>query len=171
VELISSTDTSSTISWSNANETLFEVQYKAIDKDEWTTELLWDNQFELSNLEVGTVYESQIRAICTENAVSEFSELFQFEFNGENTEAMVYEPLTYAQDFQIQVYPNPAVNYLALQSELSPDAEYSIVTTSGNIIERGKVAGTINVSALASGLYVLVVQDYAGIRSTKFYKN
>nr|WP_293303580.1 S8 family serine peptidase [Allomuricauda sp.] len=171
VELISSTDTSSTISWSNANETLFEVQYKAIDKDEWTTELLWDNQFELSNLEVGTVYESQIRAICTENAVSEFSELFQFEFNGENTEAMVYQPLTYAQDFQIQVYPNPAVNYLALQSELSPDAEYSIVTTSGNIIERGKVAGTINVSALASGLYVLVVQDYAGIRSTKFYKN
>jgi hypothetical protein len=171
VELISSTDTSSTISWSNANETLFEVQYKAIDKDEWNTELLWDNQFELSNLEVGTVYESQIRAICTENAVSEFSELFQFEFNGEDTEAMVYQPLTYAQDFQIQVYPNPAVNYLALQSELSPDAEYSIVTTSGNIIERGKVAGTINVSALASGLYVLVVQDYAGIRSTKFYKN
>jgi len=171
VELISSTDTSSTISWSNANETLFEVQYKAIDKDEWATELLWDNQLELSNLEVGTVYESRIRAICTENAVSEFSELFQFEFNGEDTEAMVYEPLTYAQDFQIQVYPNPAVNYLALQSELSPDAEYSIVTTSGNIIERGKVAGTINVSALASGLYVLVVQDYAGIRSTKFYKN
>jgi hypothetical protein len=169
--LISSTDTSSTISWSNANETLFEVQYKAIDKDEWTTELLWDNQFELSNLEVGTVYESRIRSICTENAVSEFSELFQFEFKGEDTEAMVYEPFTYAQDFQVQVYPNPAVDYLTLKSELSPDAEYSVVTTSGNIIDSGKVAGSINVSALASGLYVLVVQDYAGIRSAKFYKN
>ncbi|MFD2100307.1 S8 family serine peptidase [Flagellimonas iocasae] len=169
--LLGSTSESSTLSWSEAEETLFEIQYKAIDSDAWNSEMVWENSFELTNLEVGKVYEAQVRSICTENAVSEFSDVFQFEFNGEETEAMVYEPLTYAQEFQVTVYPNPAVNYLSIQAQLSPDAQYSIVTTSGNIIKKGKVEDAINVSSLATGLYVLLVQDHAGARSTKFYKN
>jgi hypothetical protein len=171
VELVTSSDESSTIGWSEVDETLFEIQYKAIDSDIWNSEMVWENSFELSNLEVGKVYEVQVRSICTENAVSEFSDVFQFEFNGEETEAFAYEPFSYAQDFQVSVYPNPAVNYLSIQAQLSPDAQYSIVTTSGNVIKKGKVEEAINVSSLASGLYVLLVQDHAGARSTKFYKN
>ncbi len=169
--LETSTEEGSTISWSEAEETLFEVQYKAVSDDVWSSELSWENSFELTNLERGTVYEVQVRSICTENAVSEFSDVFQFEFNGEETEAFVYEPLSYAQDFEVSVYPNPAVNYLSVQAQLSPDAQYSIITTSGNVIKKGKVENAINVSSLASGLYVLLVQDHAGTRSTKFYKN
>ncbi len=171
VELVASTDESSTVTWSEATETLFEIQYKAVSEDIWSSELIWENSFDLSTLEIGTVYEVQVRSICTENAVSDFSDVFQFEFNGEETEALVYEPLTYAQDFEVAVYPNPAVNYLSIQAELSPDAQYSIVTTSGNVIKKGKVEEAINVSSLASGLYVLLVQDHGGARSTKFYKN
>ncbi|MBO0320871.1 S8 family serine peptidase [Muricauda sp. CAU 1633] len=171
VELVASTNENSTISWSEAQETLFEIQYKAVDANAWNSELIWENSFELSNLEVGNVYEVQVRSICTENAVSEFSDVFQFEFNGKDTEALEYEPLSYSQDFQVAVYPNPAVNYLSVQAQLSPDAQYSIVTTSGNVIKKGKVEEAINVSSLASGLYVLLVQDHGGARSTKFYKN
>ena len=171
LELVSSNDNGSTISWSEAEETLFEVQYKPYNADIWKSELLWENSFEISGLEEGVVYEARVRSICTENAVSDFSETIEFEFNGENTEIYSYEPLSYKEELAVTVFPNPAVEYLNVEAHLSKDAEYSIVTSSGNTIKRGNIEGSINVSTLASGLYVLVVQDYSGIKSTKFYKN
>ncbi len=171
LELVSSSLESSTMAWNEAEETLFEVQYKSIDTDDWTSEFVWDSSFELANLEMGKVYEARVRSICTENAVSEFSETIEFEFNGEETQMMSYAPLSYPQELNISVFPNPAVDYLNVEAELSKDAQYSIVTTAGNVIKRGSAEGSINVSSLSSGLYVLVVQDYAGIKSTKFYKN
>ncbi|MBW8245227.1 S8 family serine peptidase [Muricauda oceani] len=162
---------SATISWSEANETLFEIQYKSIDADNWTNELIWENNFELTTLEEGKMYEARVRAICTENAVSEFSETMEFEFNGENTVLIENTPMFVPQELNISIFPNPAVDYLNVEAELSKDAEFSIVTTSGNVIKKGKTEGSINVSSLSAGLYVLVVQDYAGIKSTKFYKN
>lgn len=169
--LASSTGQEATISWGDAEETLFEVQYKSIDVDSWMTELVWESQVELDDLETGKVYEARVRSICAENAVSEFSETITFEFNGEATKIMEYGTQSYPQELNISVFPNPAVEYLNVEAELSQDAQYSIVTTSGNVIKNGKTQGAINVSSLSSGLYVLVVQDYAGIKSTKFYKN
>jgi uncharacterized surface anchored protein len=63
------------------------------------------------------------------------------------------------------------VNELTVNAELSSDAEFSVVTVSGNIIKKGKINGAINVSDLSSGLYVLMVQDHSGLKSSKFYKN
>ena len=169
--LESSLSESATISWKEAEETLFEVQYKSVDSDNWENELIWANKFELSNLTAGKVYEARVRSICAENAVSEFSETIEFEFNGEETELIENTPMFIPQELNISVYPNPTVDYLNVNAELSKDAQFSIVTTSGNIIKKGKTQGSINVSSLSAGLYVLVVQDYAGIKSTKFYKN
>ncbi|RIV52440.1 T9SS C-terminal target domain-containing protein [Flagellimonas taeanensis] len=169
--LASSTDQGVAISWGEAEETLFEVQYKSIDEDSWMTELVWENQIELGNLELGKVYEARVRSICAENAVSEFSETITFEFQGKETQMMELVPLSHPQELNISVFPNPAVEYLNVEAELSQDAQYSIVTTSGNTIKNGKTQGSINVSSLSTGLYVLVVQDYSGIKSTKFYKN
>ncbi|NAY91545.1 S8 family serine peptidase [Muricauda sp. JGD-17] len=171
LDLDSSDETSTSIIWSEAKETLFEVQYRAYGTDVWNSALLWDNKAPLSNLEKGTVYEARVRSICSENAVSEFSETLEFEFNGAATELYSYVPLSYNDGLEVSVYPNPAVHQISVQAELSKDAEYSIVTTSGNIIKKGGINGSIDVSSLSSGLYVLVVQDYAGIKSTKFYKN
>ena len=169
--LESSLSESATISWKEAEETLFEVQYKSVDSDNWENELIWANKFELSNLTAGKVYEARVRSICTENAVSEFSETIEFEFNGEETELIENTPMFIPQELNISVYPNPTVDYLNVNAELSKDAQFSIVTTSGNVIKKGKTQGSINVSSLSAGLYILVVQDYAGIKSTKFYKN
>jgi len=169
--LESSLSESTIISWEEVEETLFEVQYKSVDSDNWENELIWANTFELSNLTAGKVYEARVRSICTENAVSEFSDSIQFEFNGEET-ALIENTTTFIpQELNISVYPNPTVDYLNVNADLSKDAQFSIVTTSGNIIKKGKTQGSINVSSLSAGLYVLVVQDYAGIKSTKFYKN
>lgn len=171
VALENSTNEGTTITWGEAKETLFEIQYKSIDTDNWSNELIWDNNFELTALEAGKVYEARVRSICTENAVSEFSETIEFEFNGEETVLIENMPMFVPQELNISIFPNPAVDYLNVEAELSKDAEFSIVTTSGNVIKKGKTEGSINVSSLSSGLYVLVVQDYSGIKSTKFYKN
>jgi len=171
IDLQSSSNKNATISWKEAEETLFEVQYKSVDMNNWSTELIWENSFEIANLEVGKVYEARVRSICTESVLSEFSETIQFEFNGEETALIENAPMFIPQELNISVYPNPTVDYLNVNAELSKDAEFSIVTTAGNVIKKGKTQGSINVSSLSDGLYVLVVQDYAGIKSTKFYKN
>jgi len=171
LEVLDSSEDATNISWERIGETLYEVQFKSIDGDDWTSEMLWESEFTMTDLEIGKVYEARVRSICTENAVSEFSDILEFEFNGEETQIMVNAPLTIPQELNISVYPNPAVSYLNVEAELSQEAQYSIVTTSGNVIKKGKTQGSINVSSLSSGLYVLVVQDYAGIKSTKFYKN
>jgi hypothetical protein len=171
LDLDNASEDGASLSWNEAEETLFEIQYKSVDSDDWNSELIWESEVELTDLEVGKVYEARVRSICTENVVSEFSEPIEFEFNGAETTLIANAPMFIPQELTISVYPNPTVDYLNLNAELSKDAEFSIVTTSGNVIQKGKTQGSINVSSLSSGLYVLVVQDYAGIKSTKFYKN
>lgn len=144
VDLEGSSSESTTISWDDAGETLFEVQYKSIDTDNWESELIWENSFELTALEEGKVYEARVRSICTENVVSEFSETIAFEFKGEETVLIQNTSMFVPQELNITIYPNPAVDYLNVNADLSKDAEFSIVTTSGNIIkkERPKVPST-----------------------------
>ena len=171
LDLDNATGDGAALSWKEAKETLFEIQYKSVDSDDWNSELTWESSVELKALEVGKVYEARVRSICTENVVSEFSEPIEFEFKGTETALIENVPMFIPQELNISVYPNPTVDYLNVNAELSKDAEFSIVTTSGNVIKKGKTQGSINVSSLSAGLYVLVVQDYAGIKSTKFYKN
>ena len=168
--LLSHTD-GVTVGWEEAAETLFELQYKTYSENEWRSQLLWENSTDLSNLIIGQVYQVRLRSICTESAVSDFSDEIQFEFKGEETELFAYERLAYGEELSITVFPNPAVSQIAVDAKLSEDAMYSIITTSGNTIKSGKARGPIDVSCLASGLYVLMVEDHAGMRTTKFYKS
>lgn len=159
------------LSWAEAEDTLFELQYKAYNEAEWQSELLLENTKNISGLIQGNVYEARLRSICSENALSEFSELIQFEFKGMETALFEYEILGFNEELEIAVFPNPATERITVDAKLTEDAIYSIVTTAGNIIEKGKARGVIDVSSLASGLYVLVVQDHSGLKSTKFYKS
>ncbi len=171
LELVSATDENITLGWSEAEDTLYEVEIKNIQEDNWNGELLWEPQMQFSDLEIGITYQARVRAICTESKMSEYSEVITFEFNGAETEIHTYEAFGLGEELEIKVFPNPATNYLTVDAELSADAAFSIINTSGNTIKTGKALGTIDVSSLASGLYVLVVQDYAGLKSTKFYKD
>jgi len=77
-----------------------------------------------------------------------------------------------ADKLDFEIYPNPAVDQLILQHSLTSKAQYQILDTTGILIKTGSAADSkIDVSQLASGLYILSVQDLNGIRSTKFYKN
>mgnify|MGYP001794521574 CR=1 FL=1 len=118
------------------------------------------------------MYVARIRSICTENMVSDFSDEVRFEFIGPETELLTYRPLGFNEELEVKVYPNPATEWIALEAKLSEDAVYSVITTSGNIVKKGSaIEERINVSDLSSGLYVLVVEDHSGMKSSKFYKN
>ncbi len=171
MDLFSSDEEGVTLSWPEVEDTLFELQYKAYNESEWHSELLWESSKRIAGLIQGNVYEARLRSICTENAVSDFSEEIQFEFKGTETALFEYGALGVNEALEIMVYPNPAIERITVDAKLSEDAVYSIVTTAGNIIKNGKARGPIDVSCLATGLYVLMVQDHAGMRSTKFYKS
>ncbi len=172
LHLASATDAVANFEWNTAEETLFEIQYKEVNEDQWITGHTWNNTWKLPDLNKGSTYSVRLRAVCTENMVSEFSQPIEFTFNGTATaEEEQYESLSIPNELQISLYPNPAVNQITVDGETSKDAVYSIVTTSGNVIKKGALKGVINVSDLSSGLYVMMVQDYSGIKSSKFYKN
>ncbi|WP_420321057.1 S8 family serine peptidase [Flagellimonas sp.] len=171
--ILSAEENKTTLTWDDAEDTLFEIQYKAINDDVWKSELVWDNSFELLDLEIGTTYEARVRSICTENITSDFSEELQFVFNGSETEIFELEPYTLpeGEGLEMKLYPNPTTEWLSIGAEMSPDAVYSIVTTLGNTVKKGGANSDIDVSGLATGVYVLVMQDHSGIQSAKFYKN
>ncbi|MFK7813166.1 MAG: S8 family serine peptidase [Maribacter sp.] len=169
---IKSTDENScTIEWELGQDTLYEVQIKDGQSENWETRTTWDNNLIFEDLELNEKYIVRLRAVCSQNLASEFSEELQFVFNGMATEALVYESLTYTDELNISVFPNPAVNELHIEVEHSKDAYYTIRTTAGNTIKSGILNGTIDVASLSSGLYVITLQDYSGKTSTKFFKD
>lgn len=168
--LVGSSAAGAQLVWEAQGETLFELQYRAKGDGAWTSVLLWEPGFELQELEFAQVYELRLRAICSENALSEFSPTLEFEFRGQDTRPMEPGPLGHSALLSLNLFPNPTVDYLNLDVLPLGPARYSIVATSGVVVQKGKLEGSIPVSALADGLYVLVVQELSGTRSAKFYK-
>ena len=160
------------VQWESlGDETLYEFQIKQENDSIWETYTTWENVFSLENLVLGAEYRARVRSVCSQNLASEFSQEVEFVFNGEETVRKKYEPLSVGPELEVRAYPNPVINELQLDAELSQDAAYSVVSMNGTVIKTGKLEGAINVSDLATGLYVLTIQDYSGIRSTKFFKN
>ncbi|WP_422858330.1 S8 family serine peptidase [Flagellimonas sp. S174] len=171
IELDSLKENSLAVIWPEAEETLFEVKYKTSSDDSWSSNLLSENTIQLEGLTIGKEYEIKVRTICTESKTSDFSEVLRFTFNGTETQILQNETYSFNEPLNISVFPNPAVNEISIDADLSPDAVYSIVTSSGTIVKKGSAIEKVSVTDLSSGLYIMVVQDYSGIQSTKFYKN
>jgi len=171
IEITTSKTSGATLEWTSlGTETLYELQIKAATEDQWLTRTLWDSFFSLEDLEVGKKYSVRLRSVCSQNLSSEFSKEVNFVYDGEATVLEAYAPLSLNGELQISVYPNPVVNELTVETELSSEAYYSVVTTTGTTIKSGLFSGSIPVADLATGLYVLSVQDYSGVRTTKFIK-
>ena len=172
IDIASSNDSKTGLEWSsNGTETLYELQLKSEQSGSWETHTVWDNFFSLEDLKFGTTYSARVRSVCSQNLVSEFSEEVTFIFNGEETALEVYEPFSVSGELSIKVFPNPVINELQVEAELSKYAAFSIISTNGTTLKSGKLEDTINVADLSTGLYVLTVQDVSGIKSTKFFKD
>ncbi len=163
-----------TLEWEPLLDTLFEIQYRNENTTEWTTSYTYDSTMVIENLMQQTNYEVRLRSFCTENVTSEYTSIIPFIFMGLDTE--LEAPITYVefsdnQTVNFSVFPNPAVEKINLDGNLSDKAIYSIVTTMGIVIKEGKANDAeIDVTQLSSGLYIIMVQDLNGIKSMKFYK-
>ncbi|GMN10164.1 hypothetical protein MTsPCn9_14210 [Croceitalea sp. MTPC9] len=171
IDLNEADENSASFSWGAVEETLYEVQFKEAASSNWETELTWNSAITMSDIQMGKTYEVRLRSICSENMSSEFSETIEFVFNGTNTKIEEVPATIFRDDLAIAVYPNPAVSEIAIAAEVSKDATYMISSSSGNVVKRGKAVEAINVSTLKSGLYIITVQDYSGVKSTKFFKS
>lgn len=171
IALYEADEDSTSWSWGAIEETLYEVEFKEAKNTNWNTELTWSSHMKFSDLEVGKTYQIRLRSVCSSNLSSEFSKIIEFVFNGVATQMKKDTPLFFEDELTLTIYPNPVVSEMTIEAEISDDAIYMISTSSGNIIKKGKANEDINVSNLKSGLYIITVQDYSGVKSTKFFKS
>ncbi|MDT0606141.1 S8 family serine peptidase [Croceitalea rosinachiae] len=171
LEIEMANESGCTLVWNAEEDILYELQYKETYANNWMTITSWEGQTILEDLSMGEIYRVRVRAVCSQNLTSEFSEELQFEFNGADTEALFFEPLSYTEELSMHLYPNPAVEELHVSADISKDAYYTIRSTSGNTIKSGNANEIIDVADLSSGLYVITLQDYSGIKSAKFFKD
>ncbi|MPM24270.1 hypothetical protein SDC9_70751 [bioreactor metagenome] len=74
------------------------------------------------------------------------------------------------QNSSIGFYPNPANEIIYLNSATGADIQYSILSSTGQLIQSGFTSGSISVSDLASGIYFLQLKTEEGIQVGKIVK-
>jgi len=73
----------------------------------------------------------------------------------------------------IKLYPNPANNYLIIETTLSGKLNYSVYDITGRQLQSGSFLRNkkLDVMGLAEGVYVIQLQTQKGVISKKFVKN
>lgn len=171
-------ETSIEMNWDSNTDAFFEVQYKEANGNDWTTLFADTNAIKLDNLTAGNRYAVRVRANCTANIFSDFSEELVFEFKGEDT----LDPFTIKKEelsivnvdekLKFTVHPNPTTDQINIDGQLSKDAYYSIVSSTGTLLKKGRADyKTIDVNELSTGFYSLTIFDDGEQQSTKFIKN
>ncbi|MFS4466375.1 S8 family serine peptidase [Maribacter sp. 2210JD10-5] len=163
------------LNWEGTADGLFEVQYKNVTSDDWRTTYVSEGSNELKNLVEGETYTVRLRTFCTKNLASEYTPEYEFTFEGTETTLgtlLGNETLSHTAEINFSVFPNPAVDVIQFNTEFSDTAMYRIVTATGAEMKIGMAKNAeINVSDLATGLYIIQIQDFGMEKSTKFYKN
>ena len=171
IVLDSSDEQSVSWSWKGVEETLYEIQYKEKNRTNWKTNITLENTLSIDSLEINKDYQIRFRSFCTQNVASDFSQIYEFNFNGSETQFDENQERKLEEELEIQIFPNPAISTISILSETSNTATYIISTLSGVTIKKGKVQGPIDIAKLQSGLYIITVQDTNQFKSTKFFKN
>jgi Domain of unknown function (DUF4465)/Secretion system C-terminal sorting domain len=73
----------------------------------------------------------------------------------------------------MSIYPNPAKDVLTINTKEITNATATIMNIDGHIVSQNKLASsveTIDISAIANGLYLLEIKSNAGIITRKFAK-
>lgn len=165
------------ISWDGIEDSFFEVQYKKENDVEWNTTFSETNTVALENLAVGSTYIVQLRTNCTINIFSEYSETFTFIFEGELTDDPFQDEeqdqtLVPSDKLKFSVHPNPTTDQITIDGQLSNNAYYSIVSSTGTLLKKGKAEyNDIKVDDLSSGFYSLTIFEDGEQQSMKFIKN
>lgn len=168
-------DSTLILGWKAIPDALFEFSSKAENETEWSTIPTNTNTVMLENLQLEMSYKFKLRTLCTENIASEYSPEKEFVFEGLDTSIDEISPFDVSgpsESLQFTVYPNPTTDFIRLDGNVSDNAKYSIISTTGILIKKGDAKDTrIGVGNLSSGMYIINVQDLEEYTSLKFYKD
>ncbi|WP_448932463.1 T9SS type A sorting domain-containing protein [Flavobacterium sp.] len=75
-------------------------------------------------------------------------------------------------DGSTRIYPNPATDYLTIESKIGTDVQYEIIDLNGKILMTGTIKNMerINVSPLQYGFYIITIKTDQGKATYKFIK-
>ena len=109
LQLVYTDANSAEISWVNPNATEnFEIEYKAANDADWTsTGTISGTDYTISGLNQNTQYTIRVRAICSANDLSEWSETITF-----RTECDAIVTLPYTQNFDSDTYGSGTEAYI-----------------------------------------------------------
>jgi hypothetical protein len=167
-------DTSILLNWYGNDDTHYEVRYRKMGTTSWEQQNIIGTQLIWESIDKTLMYEFQIKAMCTENIVSEFSAVHQLVF--EDGQAFVnldyLGTLSHPEQVKVSLFPNPAVHTLAVDGIHSPQARFKIVSTTGVTMKQGVVESQgIFVEDLPKGMYVLSIFDDGEVYGEKFLKD
>ena len=77
-------------------------------------------------------------------------------------------------DPSLQVYPNPAADYLMVNSGTENDKAIQIISSNGTIVKTMRFSDaehSIDISGLSNGIYFITVNDEGSFSTRKFMKN
>lgn len=115
------------------------------DKDNLVASL-----FTLDNLSSDTEYYWRVKA-ATSNNESDWSQVHSFKIK------VFTDILTTDETDDILIYPNPASDYIFINSKL-PVEGFALFDLSGNNVEKSCSANSINLNGLSSGLYSYILK-------------
>lgn len=163
------------LQWGDSQDAFFEVQYRAQNDPDWKTLFTEENKIQLPNLIPNLEYSFKVRTLCTTQVFSEFTNAQSFLFKGQATElntALELNELALRENIKLSVYPNPTTEKIHIEGELSEHAFYSIVSSNGITLKKGKAAyKSIDVQDLSSGFYSLTIFEDGAQQSMNFIKN
>jgi Secretion system C-terminal sorting domain/Putative metal-binding motif/Fibronectin type III domain len=173
--------TSLQLYWPNiAGAPGYQVQYRISTTSTWTTVNANTTGLTLTGLTPGALYYYRIRTKCTLVPVTYSPFSLVYAFSMPNVAQFVAPTVTESTTYSIEspvslkLFPNPAVTELNIELQNFEATQLTIININGQkmvAIPAEKIGQSIDISQLASGIYLIQATDANGqIQSGQFVK-
>lgn len=126
----------------------------------------------------GDTIEYNIYTYNVDNDVASVNRKPNFFNNSERTEYYFYDCSTVSiegeNNVTMTIYPNPAANYLVVNTGTENDKTATIFSSNGTIIKTISFSGiehSIDIAGLSNGMYFITINDNGSFSTKKFMKN
>ncbi|KPH12237.1 fibronectin type III domain-containing protein [Chryseobacterium sp. ERMR1:04] len=160
------------ISWAAVSAATggYVIFYKPTTQSTWKEILSSTNSVALPILASGINYQVKVASVC--NSLGKFSEPITFKTfkTLDNSVTSNVQNAVASSTEAIKLYPNPVVDVLNV-SNISGNATYKIYNASGTLLSSGNINDKkINVSQLAQGNYIIMIEQGKDIFRSQFIK-
>ena len=163
------TTNSATLTWYHAGAQSYDVRYKEVGAQNFTTATSTTNIYDLTNLQPNTAYVWQVRANCSANNSSEWANAMSFRTNAETPDPV--DP-SGVEDYTalVNVYASHNNVYIANDNNVRID-NVQIFDVYGKLIYSGKVNSNPEIISMnvATGSYMVRLTTENGICNYKVF--